>query len=288
MIISNVYQVRNILVFYLLCNKYAIFFIFVSMSKKADIKEFIKNGDKYFIPQLSIDCVIFGYHENQLKVLLSCWKNVDGWCLPGGNIMHSESIDEAARRILYKRTGLESVFLQQFYTFGDSQRVWYLEEDYLLKSSWLYKYAKGSWIDKRTISIGYYALIEYSKAIPKPDEFSVDCAWWDIEDLPVLLFDHSEMISIALKTIRNQLKYKPIGINLLPEEFTLPELKKLYETILGNKLDRRNFQKKILSLGILKRLNIQRNIGPHRSPYLYAFDKAKYQQALSESYDQGF
>ena len=237
-----------------------------------DMAEFIANGYKRFIPHLSIDCAIFGYHENQLKVLLRSWKRVDGWCLPGGNIDRSESIDAAANRILNERTGLTDVFLQQYYTFGDFDRLMNPKNEMLLKSSWLYKEARGSWLDNRTVSIGYYALIEFSKAVLKPDEFSKDCAWFDIQRLPVLLFDHENMIKKALNTIRTQLKYQPVGLNLLPAKFTLPELQKLYETILDRKIDRRNFQKKILSMGILKQLDQRRKIGPHRSPNLYSFE----------------
>jgi 8-oxo-dGTP diphosphatase len=254
--------------------------------QKPNIANFIANGYKKFIPHLSIDCTIFGYHENQLRVLLIKWKDVEGCCLPGGKIGYSESIDDAATRILSDITGLTDVFLQQYYTFGESNRL--SQNESLLKSSWLYNEAKGSWLDARTVSIGYYALIEFSKAIPKPDEFSSDCSWWDIRKLPLLLFDHERMIRIALQTLRAQLSYQPVGLNLLPEKFTLPELQKLYETILDRKIDRRNFQKKILSLGIIKNLEQRRKIGPHRSPGLYRFDRTKYKKALTDSKGHGF
>jgi 8-oxo-dGTP diphosphatase len=257
------------------------------MIQKLNKEAFISEGYKVYIPQLSIDCAIFGYHENQLKILLRCWKNVEGWCLPGGNIGQSESIDEAAHRILNEGTGLANVFLQQFHTFGDVGRISQRDDD-LLKTSWLYKEAKGSWLDARTVSIGYYALIEFSKAVPKCDQFSRDCAWWDLQNLPVLMFDHDLMIEKALSTIRTQIKYQPIGLNLLPDKFTLPELQKLYETILGRTIDRRNFQKKILSMDVLRRLDQHRKIGPHRSPNLYSFDKVKYKKALMESKGPGF
>lgn len=271
-----------------MCKNHTIIFIFVIIRQKMDIADFITNGFKQFIPQLSIDCAIFGYHENQLKVMLTSWKRVDGWCLPGGYINRSESIDEAAHRILNERTGLNNVFLQQYYTFGDSLRLLNLKNEILLKTSWFYRDAKGSWIDDRTISIGYYALIEFSKAVPKPDEFSKDCAWWDILNLPELLFDHEQMIKKALNTIRTQLNYQPFGLNLLPDSFTLPELQKLYETILGRNIDRRNFQKKILNMGILKNLDQRRKIGPHRSPSLYSFNKLNYNRVLMESKGPGF
>ena len=141
---------------------------------------------------------------------------------------------------------------------------------------------------QRTISIGYYALVEFSKAIPTADLLSDECVWWDIHELPALLFDHSIMVEQALKTLRMQLNFHPIGYNLLPEKFTMPELQKLYETILDRPLDRRNFQKKMLSLDILERLEERKNVGPHKAPYYYRFHKHKYEQALQAGISFGF
>ncbi len=252
------------------------------MSTHKNIEKFIEEGDKYFIPQLSIDCAILGYHNKQLKILLINWDEIDGWSLPGGNILQTESIDEAANRILQSRTGLSGVFLEQYKTFGKMNRVMPENQHEKFIRSKFYKKIKGSWIDRRTVSIGYYSLIDFSQANPRPDEFSRDCTWFDIDALPDLLFDHAEMIQTALATIQNQLHYQPIGINLLPEEFTLPELQYIYETLLNRKFDRRNFQKKMDTLGILTRLDKRKNIGSHRSPFLYRFNEMKYKQALSE------
>jgi hypothetical protein len=251
------------------------------MITKEDIYRFIHEGDRYFIPQLSIDCVILGYHENQLKVLLTKWKGLNGWCLPGGYILRNESTNDAACRILKERTGLDKVFLKQYHTFGDLERNLTFDSP-LLKSYEYYNELKGSWLDNRTISLGYFALVDYTRTVPVPDFFSDDCNWWNADKLPLMLFDHEQMISLAMETLRHQLNYEPVGINLLPEQFTLPELQKLYETILGRTLDRRNFQKKITGTGILRNLNQQRNIGPHRSPNLYSFDREKYNIALAE------
>ena len=142
------------------------------------------------------------------------------------------------------------------------------------------KLSKDNWMLGRFVSIGYYAIVEYSKVSPTPDAFSEDCTWCDIHEVPQLLFDHNEMIDTALNGLRLQIYHQPIGYNLLPEKFTLPEIHMLYETILDKTLDRRNFPKKLLSLGIIKKLKEQRNIGPHRSPFLYKFDKRKYDDAL--------
>ena len=252
------------------------------MTFNSDLEKFIKDGHLYFIPQLSIDCAILGYHDKQLKILLNYWEEIDGWFLPGGNIMQTESINTAANRILQDRTGLSGVFLQQYQTFGEVNRVFPEDQYEKLIHSEFYKKIKGSWLDKRTVSIGYYALIDFSQANPRPDQFSRECKWIDISDLPYLLFDHNQMVSAALKTLQNQLHYQPIGINLLPEEFTLPELQYIYETLLNRKFDRRNFQKKMETLDIITKLDKRKNIGSHRSPFLYRFNKEKYNQALSE------
>ena len=246
------------------------------------IVDFIRNGHKYFLPHISIDCAIFGYHETQLKILLTCWKEIDGWCLPGGYIGRQESIHVAANRILKERTGLSDLFLQQYYIFGDIQRVMPMYDEELMKRSVYFEKAKGSWLDDRTMSIGYYAIVDFSKVMLTSDEFSRDCSWVDVQEVPRLMFDHNEMVEKALYTLRTHLNFQPIGINLLQDQFTLPEIQNLYETILGKKLDRRNFQKKILNMGVIKPIGAQRYIGYHRSPNLYMFDCEKYNQALAE------
>jgi 8-oxo-dGTP diphosphatase len=251
------------------------------MQAKKDLQDFIQNGYLHFLPHLSIDCAVFGFHDNQLKILLVKWKQVEGWCLPGGYIKRSEPVDEAAQRILSERTGIGQLFLQQFYTFGGLDRTKGVRlEDFAAMAE--VSVDKNNWLAERTVSIGYYALVEFSKVAPSPDFFSEECRWWDLKEIPSLLFDHDLMVERALHTLRLQLHYQPIGYNLLPDKFTMPELQRLYETIIGQPLDRRNFQKKMLGLGYLQRLDERRSIGAHKSPYLYQFDQAKYDQALRE------
>jgi 8-oxo-dGTP diphosphatase len=249
------------------------------MSTDKEIRELILNGYKYYLPHLSIDCVIFGYHDHQLKILLIKLKNLNDKCLPGGYIKHSETLQQAANRILKERTGLDKIFLRQFETFGDPGRTKMFDRQKISAISGIHL-AKDSWMMGRFVSIGYYAIVEYSKVSPSADAFSEDWSWYDIHEVPDLLFDHNEMIDTALKTLRLQIYHQPIGYNLLPEKFTLPEIHTLYETILDKTLDRRNFPKKLLSLGIIKKLNERRSIGAHRSPFLYRFDKRKYDEAL--------
>jgi ADP-ribose pyrophosphatase YjhB (NUDIX family) len=243
----------------------------------------ILDGHKEFLHHLSIDCVLFGYHEHQLKVLLLKWKRSNKWSLPGGFIGLDENLRQAAERILMERTGLDKIFLHQFQTFGEPGRSDRTKADidhlaFITNAP----VPPGHWLLKRTVSIGYYAVTEYSKVNPQPDQLSDECRWWDINDVPKLIFDHNLILSEALKALRMHIYHQPIGYNLLPEKFTLPEIHDLYETILGKQLDRRNFAKKLTSLGLIKKLNEQKNIGAHRSPFLYKFDKRKYDKALKE------
>ncbi|MEI6950542.1 NUDIX domain-containing protein [Paraflavisolibacter sp. H34] len=250
------------------------------MIVQAELEDFLRNGDKYYLPNLTIDCVIFGYHDQQLKILLAKYAGLKGWGLPGGFIKNEETLIHAATRILWERTSLENIYLQQFYIFGDnSERMKGWRRKYI-DPEFLEVYGEDNWLLRRTVSVGYYALIDYSKAELKPDFWSEEFDWHSVNGLPDLLFDHNEMVEKALETLRNQIHLKPIGLNLLPEKFTLTEIHVLYETILNKKLDRRNFINKLTALDLLVKLEEKRKIGQHRSPTLYKFNEEKYQEAL--------
>jgi ADP-ribose pyrophosphatase YjhB (NUDIX family) len=246
----------------------------------------IENKEVY-MPSLSVDCVIFGFHDNQLKVLLLKIKNAKEWALPGGFILKNEAVNESAKRVLTERTGLSQIFLQQFDVFGDPKR-----SDANFHRKVLHKLGieidKNHWLFRRFVTIGYYALVEYSYVTARPDSFSDECTWRDVNDLPEMMMDHRQILERGLETVRRDLNYHPVGYNLLPEKFTMPELQKLYETILSKKLDRRNFQRKILSYGILKRLKEVKKGGAHKAPYLYSFNLRKYEQALNEGLQGGW
>lgn len=239
------------------------------------LKDFLLTGDKSFLPHISIDCVIFGFHENRLKVLLLKWKERGQWSLPGGFIQHNESIDSSAKRTLKERTGLSNIYLRQFYTFGEPKRD--RNKPFIKRQQ-----VKKTWLDNRFITVGYYALVEYSKVSPQPDWLSESCGWYDVGNAPKLIYDHNDIVDKALEVLRSSLNDVPVGYNLLPAKFTMPELQNLYETILDVKLDRRNFQKKMLSFGLLERLNERKTGGAHKSPYLYRFDKKKYDRAMKQ------
>ncbi len=243
--------------------------------------DFRLHGGKYCMPCVSIDCVIFGFHDNQLKVLLLKIEHLEGWALPGGFIYKDEHIDDSARRILHERTGLQDIFLQQFYVFGDAKRS---DENItkLVFEKTEFKAPENNWLLQRFLTIGYYALVNFNAVHAAPDYFSEACEWHDINNLPSLAMDHGGIIQEALRTLRTHLHYEPVGYNLLPEKFTMPELQHLYETILDEKLDRRNFQRKMFSYHILKRLKDRRKGVAHKAPFLYSFDLRKYHKALQE------
>lgn len=247
------------------------------------IKEFLEQGEQYYLPHLSIDCVVFGFHDGHLKVLLLKLSDTGEWCLPGGFIQHHEHLDNAAVRIANQRTGLKNVYLRQFYAFGNSSRQRGKDKTEIPKGA-----KPNSWIMKRFITIGYWALVEFSKAVPIPDQFSSQCCWVNVTKVPSLILDHKFILEKALQSLRLSLNDYPVGKDLLSEKFTMPELQQLYETILNEKLDRRNFQKQILSLGILERLKEKKRGGAHKSPFLYRFDKRKYQVALKRGLKAGF
>ena len=253
------------------------------MLSKHEIEEFSAEAMELYLDHISIDCVVFGFHEGQMKVLLLKSKNVDGWQLPGGFVQKEEPLDMAANRILATRTGIDEIFLQQFHVFGDPDRNRLHREMY---SETIPK--KNNFFAQRFISAGYYALVDFFDVNPTPDELSEICTWRDMDDLPAFLLDHELIFRTALDTLRLQLSYQPIGYNLMPKEFTMPELQKLYETILGKKLDRRNFQRRILAFGILNKLPQTRKGGAHKAPYLYSFDLENYQAALKEGLKSGW
>ncbi|GAB3329095.1 NUDIX domain-containing protein [Larkinella ripae] len=251
------------------------------MEYNSELKKLVQEIYKTYLLHISMDVVIFGFHEGQLKVLLLRWKGTDEWLLPGGRIRHDENLNDAAYRSLQGRTGLTTVFLEQFYTFGDVERYKFFDKrETLSRLNILLELDEQSF--QRDVSVGYYALVDYAEVVPTPDVFTEECRWWDLSQVPILLFDHNDMIALALKTLRRQLSYQPVGINLLPEKFTMPDLQRLYETILGRPLDRRNFQKRILSYGILERLSETKKGVAHKAPYLYRFNPDRYKQALDE------
>ncbi len=243
---------------------------FDDSKNKITLQELIETEN--FINQLSVDCVIFGFHNNKLKVLLLKYHELDLWSIPGGFVFEDENLNDAANRILYERTHLEDVYLEQFYTFGDKKRTEKNPHRQLLENKGL-TVNKDHWIYKRFVTVGYYALIDYTLSHTFPDSFNEVCEWFDVHHLPDMAFDHQQIIEKGLKHLRKNLDYKIVGSNLLPERFTMKDLQNLYETILDEKFRRNNFQRKMLSLNILERHEKFFDGSANKAPFLYSFIK---------------
>jgi 8-oxo-dGTP diphosphatase len=212
-------------------------------------------------PGLTVDDVIFGLDldEENLQVVL-VERDVppfEGmWALPGGFVRNGESLEDAALRELREETGIKDVFLEQLYTFGKPNRD------------------PRGWV----VSVAYYALVAPDQHHLLATTDARRAEWFPVNKLPKLAFDHEEILKTALQRLRGKLTYAPIGFELLPDKFSIRQLQTLYEIVLGQKLDNRNFRKKIFSLDVLKELNeIQQGVA-HRAARLYKFDERKYKQ----------
>lgn len=236
-----------------------------------------KFGIENYISNLSIDCVIFGYEKKELKVLISKSKfGTDIWNLPGGYIIKNEGIDRAASRILKERTSLENIYLEQFRVFGDENRIVDSKFRNLLLTELSQKYsvAETEWITSRFICIGFYALVEISKVTPQIGELDEYLEWRSIKDIPEMIHDHNEILNFALEALRQNLDQKLIGFNLLPETFTMREVQELYEAVYDKQFAMNNFQKKILELNVLERLEKKFTGAQNKAPFLYRFKRS--------------
>lgn len=239
------------------------------------------NFDIFFAGH-SIDCAIIGYNNEELNILVLKWEGENIWMLPGGFILKDEDMNVAALRILKERTGIDLAYLQQFFTFGNSDRrnieeFLGSEEMKQIQHLPMFQFMK-----QRFITTGYFALVDMNKCVPTPDLLSEKCVWIPIKKVPNLIFDHNKIIDKALEQIRKDINYMPFGLSLLPKKFTMKDFQMLYESILDKELDRGNFQKKILKLGILERQEKQMLGGSHKAPYLYKFNEEKYQDLIKQ------
>jgi len=248
-----------------------------------DLKHFFTKGYLDYRPEVTIDCAIFGYHEGELQLLLVKNAILTIWCLPGGYVKKVENLDQAAARITAERTGIENLFLKQFKTFGEPGRnnTTAFDEAHFFELTGIRK-DEYSWLQVDTVSVGFYAITDIVNAKPKADFFSNECCWFPVNKLPKLGFDHNEMANEALFTMRMHLYHFPIGKNLLPQKFTLKEIKLFYETMSGKELNASNFPNKLISLGLIEKTEEKKSIGAHRSPAYYKFDEETYDKALHE------
>jgi 8-oxo-dGTP diphosphatase len=214
---------------------------------------------------LTVDCVVFGLDDEDLKVLLiqRDLPPFEGrWALPGGFVRIDETLDDAALRELQEETGLEKVYLEQLYTLGDIDRD----------------------PRERVVSVSYYALVKLSDHRVQAATDAREAAWFAIDDLPNLAFDHHKILAMAHQRLQGKIRYQPIGFELLPGKFALRQLQHLYEVILGRPLDKRNFRKKILAMDICVELDEFETDVAHRAARLYRFDRAKYRRLARQGF----
>jgi 8-oxo-dGTP diphosphatase len=213
---------------------------------------------------LTVDCAVFGIDDGDLKVLL-IQRGLEPfrgkWALPGGFVRVEETLEQAALRELKEETGLKQAFLEQLYTFGEVKRD----------------------PRERVVSVAYYALVKMALEETRAATDAADARWFLVSKIPPLAFDHREILDIALQRLRGKLRYQPIGFELLPPKFTLPQLQHLYEAVLGQLLDKRNFRKKILSFGLLIPLKETQRSG-HRPAALYRFDNERYERLAKRGF----
>jgi len=232
-----------------------------------DLAQRLAELERDCLPHISMNGVVFGARTGRLEVLLMRWFGLDVWGLPAGYVRKDEDLEEAAARMVREQTHLEGVFLKQFRTFGRADRGEAAFGE-LLRARGL-DVPAGHWAFGRVVSVGYVALVDAARARVVPDALADECRWWEVGARPRLAFDHDEMVERALAALRAGLDELPLGETLLPGEFTMPELQRLYETVLGRSLDRRNFQKRMLDLALVERLPEPRPSRISRPTYLY-------------------
>ena len=221
---------------------------------------------EYPRPALTVDCVVFGIDDEDLKILLiqrDLEPFAGKWALPGGFVRMDESLEEAARRELAEETELSNVFLEQLFTFGSPGRD-----------------PRG-----RVVTVAYYALVKLSDHKVKAATDARNAAWFAVDDVPPLAFDHDRILEVAYTRLKGKVRYQPIGFELLPPKFTLTQLQRMYEKVLDRPLDKRNFRKKVLSMGILQGLDEVETDVAHRAAQMFRFDKKAYDALVKQGFN---
>jgi 8-oxo-dGTP diphosphatase len=213
--------------------------------------------------KLTVDAVVFGYEEGEISILLIKRKYAPfkgQWAIPGGFVLNDESLEEAVERELREETGVEINYLEQLYTFGKPDRD----------------------PRERVVTVGYFGLV-------RPNAFRLNAStdadqaqWFRMEQLPELAFDHDHIMSTAIKRLQTKIIYEPIGFELLDKKFPFSDLEKLYTTVIGRDIDRRNFRKKILALDVLDKLEEKTSSGSGRPANLFQFNQKRYFQLKRE------
>lgn len=229
------------------------------------MKQQLKYSYEYQRPALATDCVIFGFDGGELKLLLierekEPFKNK--WALPGGFVFMEETTEECAKRILLEKTGVKHMFIEQLYTFSDTDRD----------------------PRERIVSVAYYALVNKHQYELIAGRDTIKAEWFELSKLPKLAFDHGKIVKMAIQRLKGKVSYQPIGFELLDEKFTLSQLQTLYEAILETPIDKRNFRKKILGMSFLKGLEEKEQNVARKAAQYYSFDKKAYKELTQKGF----
>lgn len=223
------------------------------------------NNNSFSQSATSVDNVIFGFEHNKLNILLIKRKEqpfLNQWALPGDLVFPDEDLDVAPQRILEELTGLKDVFLEQVHTFGNVGR-----------------HPLG-----RVFTVAYYSLIKPVEVMAGKHSFAEKAEWHDVKSINKLAYDHEKIIEKCLQTLRRNIQVRPMGFELLPEQFALSELQSLYEVVLDKELDKRNFRKKVLAMNILMDGDTYQQGVAHRPAKLYFFDKNRYEMLKNHGF----
>ncbi len=233
-------------------------------------------------PNISVDCVIFGFDFEKLNVILvertlndpdTGELILSDYTLAGNHVYMEEQLEDAAKRVLFDLTGLENIYLEQFMTTGDPNRL-KGEKDQL----WLQKIGKNP--EERVVSVCYFSLLNINEVTIKPTKRKVD--WFPVKDAKNLAFDHGVILENAIESLRRKLQYEPIGFEMLPEKFTLSQLQKLYEVVFDIEFDKRNFRKKVGKMKYLIQLNEKQKGVSHKPARYYTFSREVYEKTKSD------
>lgn len=238
-------------------------------------------------PYVSVDCVIFGFDCDRINVLLiereSIINNNENtiYALPGNLIGFEEDLDQSAKRVLQELTQLKNIYLEQFSVFGNVDRTKDPKDQ-----AWLT--AIRDLPNERVLTVAYYALINQSAYQPNASSFAKRAYWHPLDDLPNLAFDHNQIVKKAIESLRIAIRVKPFGYELLPKKFTLSQFQNLYESILGYKLDKRNFRRKIAAKDFLYPIDEWQKDVSHKPAQYYSFDLDLYHKYRETNFDFSF
>jgi len=237
--------------------------------------------EREFLPTLSVDCAIFGYDDNNLRVLVRReYIPLDGdvhleWKLPGNHVKRTETIYDTAARILKEQTGLENIYVKQFSVFSDPER--------LKRNLVDYEWVRPRIVDDRVVTVGFYSLLNMNDI--DNSMLIEDANWMNAYEVERLMFDHNEIFEEAFKKLRNDLLHDPLVFELLPEKFTLTQMQKLYETIFNTNYDKRNYRRKINKMEYLIPLDEFQTGVSHKPARLYSFNRDIYEETRTERFD---